>query len=271
MENEHLRAAITRAGLTLEEFADIVQVDVKTVQRWLAGRKPYPRLRARVVGALDTTEHALWPGAAPPPTASPEHGQPIPMATDVVAGYGYATDPCAPDPIDVLRSAVERIELSIPNVIPGIVDLLLAKAADGCQVRAIIEEPDGQAEPLLGIAGLEVHASPGGEEFGLYRADDQILLVLRGIGVLSEAPPVILLQRRTSAGLFDRLADEFDERWEQAAPLPTRERLLAYLAEVELEPWPEPDVDPDPGPPQSSPTLTEPRSDAPRRWPRRPA
>jgi transcriptional regulator with XRE-family HTH domain len=64
LENEHLRTAITRAGLTLEEFADIVQVDVKTVQRWLAGRTaPYPRNRARVAGALDTTEHALWPNA----------------------------------------------------------------------------------------------------------------------------------------------------------------------------------------------------------------
>ena len=63
MENEHLRTAITRAGLTLEEFADIVQVDVKTVRRWLAGRTPYPRHRTRVAGALDTTEHALWPNA----------------------------------------------------------------------------------------------------------------------------------------------------------------------------------------------------------------
>jgi hypothetical protein len=32
-ENGHLRTAITRARLTLEEFAVIVQVDVKTVQR----------------------------------------------------------------------------------------------------------------------------------------------------------------------------------------------------------------------------------------------
>jgi hypothetical protein len=271
LENAHLRAAITGAGLTLEEFADIVQVDVKTVQRWLGGRTPYPRLRARVVGALDTTEHALWPDAAPRPTASLERGQPIPQATDVVAGYGHATDPGAPDPLDVLRSAAERIELSIPNVIPGIVDLLLAKAADGCQVRAIIEEPDGQAEPLLGIDGLEVHASPGGEEFGLYRADDQILFVLRGIGVLSEPPPVILLQRRTSAGLFDRLVDEFEARWDQTTPLPSGERLRAYLAEIELEPWPEPDDDLDQEPPESPPTPTEPLPDAPRRWPRRPA
>jgi hypothetical protein len=269
LENEHLRTAITRAGLTLGEFADIVQVDVKTVQRWLAGRIPYPRHRARVAGALDTTEHALWPNAVPPPAESPEGGQPVPVVTDVVAGYGYATDRDAPNPVDVLRSAAERIELITPNVIPGIVDLLLAKAAEGCHARAIFEEPDGQVEPLLGIDGIEIHASPGGENYGLYRADEQMLLALHRIGVHSEPSPLILLQRLTSAGLFDRLADEFDERWEQTTPLPTRERLRAYLAEVELEHSPEPDVEPDPRPPQSPAAATEPRPEPPRRWPGR--
>jgi len=267
LENEHLRTAITRAGLTLEEFADIVQVDVKTVRRWLAGRTPYPRHRTRVASALDTTEHALWPNAVPPPTDSPERGQPVPVVTDVVAAYGYATDRDAPNPLDVLRSAAERIELILPNVVPGIVELLLAKAAEGCHARAIVEDPDGQVEPLLGIDGIEIHASPGGENYGLHRADEQMLLALRRIGALSEPPPVILLQRLSNAGLFDRLADEFDERWEQTTPLPTRERLHAYLAGVGLERSPEPDVEPDHRPPQSPAPPTE----APRRWPGRPA
>jgi transcriptional regulator with XRE-family HTH domain len=269
LENEHLRTAITRAGLTLEEFADIVQVDVKTVRRWLAGRTPYPRHRTRVAGALDTTEHALWPNIVPPPTASPERGQPMPVVTDVLAGYGYATDRDAPNPVDVVRSAAERIDLILTNVIPGIVDLLVAKAAEGCSARAIIEDPDGQVEPLLGIDGIEIHASPGGENYGLYRADEQMLLSLRRVGALSAPPPVILLQLLTSAGLFDRLADEFDERWEQTTPLPTREHLHAYLAEVELERAPEPDIEPDHRPAQSRARPTDLRPEAPRRWPGR--
>ena len=266
MENEHLRTAITRAGLTLEEFADIVQVDVKTVQRWLAGRTaPYQRNRARVAGALDTTEDALWPDAGRPPTESPERGQPMPGVTDVVAGYGYATHRDAPKPVDVLRSAAERIELVLPNVTPDIVDLLLARATEGCHARAIIEDPDGQLGPLLGIDGIELHASPGGEHYGLYRADEQMLLALHRIGAHSEPPPVILLQRRTSGGLFDRLADAFEQRWEQTTSLPTRERLRVYLAEAALEPSPEPDVEPAPRSPQSPAPPTEP----PRRWPGR--
>jgi hypothetical protein len=130
-----------------------------------------------------------------------ERAQPEPALTDVIAGYGYATDPGAPDPVDILRSAVERIELIAPDLVPGIVDLLLEKAADGCHVRAIIEDPDAHGEPLLGVDGIEVRASAGGQAFGLHRADDQMLLVLRRIGVLTESPPVFLLQGRTSHGL----------------------------------------------------------------------
>jgi transcriptional regulator with XRE-family HTH domain len=265
LENEQLRTAITRAGLTLEEFADIVQVDVKTVQRWLAGRTaPYARNRARVAGALDTTERALWPNAVAPPTESPARGQPMP----VVAGYAYASDRDAPHTADVLRAAAERIELIIPNVIAGFVDLLLAKAAEGCRVRAIIEDADGQVEPLLEIDGIEIHSSRG-ENYGLHRADDQILLLLHRIGAYSEPSPLILVQRRTSAGLFDRLADEFDERWEQTTPLPTRARLHEYLAEVEREPSLEPDEEPNLRLPQSAAPLAGPRPEPPRRWPGR--
>ena len=96
-------------------------------------------------------------------------------------------------------------------------------------MRSIIEDPDGQVEPLLGIDGIEIHASPAGENHGLYRADDQMLLALRRIGFPEQSPPLILLRQANYGGLFDRLADEFDERWDKATPLTTREQLHAYL------------------------------------------
>ena len=152
MENEQLRTAITRAGLTLEEFADIVQVDVKTVRRWLAGRTaPYPRNRARVAGALDTTEHALWPDAVAPPTESPERGQP--MTHGQRRGRGIRdTRPTATrrTPSTSCAQRPSGSSSSFPTLTPDIVDLLLAKADEGCRARAIIEEPAGQLEPLLG-------------------------------------------------------------------------------------------------------------------------
>jgi lambda repressor-like predicted transcriptional regulator len=180
LENEQLRAAITGAGLSLGEFADIVQVDVKTVRRWLAGRTPYPRHRTRVAGALDTTEHALWPASVPAPAASDALEPTTHEPGDVVAGYAYSSDPAAPKPAELLRAARERIEMVVPNLgsPPEVVALLRARAADGCRICIIIEEPDVRIEPLLDIDAIEVRASPAGEDHTLYRADDEILLAL---------------------------------------------------------------------------------------------
>jgi transcriptional regulator with XRE-family HTH domain len=277
--NEHLRTAITRSGLTLEEFADIVGVDVKTVQRWLAGRVPYPRHRARVAGALDTTEHALWPDSVPVPTTTEEHELTTPLTGDAIAGYGHATDSAAPNTAALLSTAVERIEIAIPNLasLPGLVELFRTSAANGRQARIIIEDPDEQVEPLLGLDAIEVRASPAGENHILYRADDEMLLVLTRIGSASVSPPIIHLRRQADGGLFDRLADDFDDRWLEATPLTSREQLHAYLADTELEPRPEPEHSPtaDPLParaparPPEAPTAAP--AEAPRRWPRRPS
>jgi transcriptional regulator with XRE-family HTH domain len=277
--NEHLRTAITRSGLTLEEFADIVEVDVKTVQRWLAGRIPYPRHRARVAGALDTTEHALWPDTVPVPTTTEEHELTTPLTGDAIAGYGHATDSAAPNTAALLSTAVERIEIAIPNLAsqPGLVELFHTSATNGRQARIIIEDPDEQVEPLLGLDAIEVRASPAGENHILYRADDEMLLVLTRIGSASVSPPIIHLRRQADGGLFDRLADDFDDRWLEATPLTSREQLHAYLADTELEPRPEPEHSPtaDPLParapvrPPEAPTAAP--AEAPRRWPRRPS
>jgi transcriptional regulator with XRE-family HTH domain len=278
LDNEHLRTAITRSGLTVEEFADIVGVDVKTVQRWLAGRIPYPRHRTRVAGALGTTEHALWPDAVPAPTTTEAHELTTPLAGDAIAGYGHATDPAAPNGATLLRAAVERIEIAIPNLAsqPGLVELFRTSAANGRQARIIIEDPDEQVEPLLGIDAIEIRASPAGENHVLYRADDEMLLVLTRIGSASASPPIIQLRRQADGGLFDRLADDFDDRWLEATPLTSREQLHAYLADTELETGPEPEHSPaaDPQPvraparPPEAPTASS--AEAPRRWPRRP-
>ena len=276
MENEHLRTAITRAGLTLEEFADIVQVDVKTVRRWLAGRTPYPRHRTRVAGALDTTEHALWPNAVPAPTATGAGELATHATGDAIAGYAHSTDPAVPDAAELLRAAVEQIEIVIPYLgsRPGLVELLRTSAANGCRIRFIAKDPDERVEPLLGVDAIEVRASRVGEDHVLFRADDGMLLLLTRIGSAGASPPIIHLRRQADGGLFDRLVEDFDDRWLEATPLTGREQLHAYLADTEPGPEPEhsPEADPlsapAPSRPPEAPTASP--ADAPRRWPRRP-
>jgi len=203
LENEHLRTAITRAGPSPEEFADIVQVDVKTVRRWLAGRTPYPRHRIRVAGALDTTEQALWPSAVPAPTATGAGELGTHATGDAIAGYAHATDSATPNVDELLRAAVERIEIVIPYLGsgPGLVELFRTSAANGCRVRLIIEDPDERVEPLLGVDAIELRASPVGEDHVLFRVDDEMLLVLTRIGFAGTSRPVIHLRRQADDGL----------------------------------------------------------------------
>jgi transcriptional regulator with XRE-family HTH domain len=278
LENEQLRTAITGAGLSLDEFADIVQVDVKTVRRWLAGRTPYPRHRTRVAGALDTTEHALWPDAVPAPATSDAPEPTTHEPGDVVAGYAYSSDPVAPRPGALLGAAAERIEILIPNLTSQteLVALLRARAADGCRISIIIEEPDARIEPLLDIDAIEVRASSAGVSHILYRADDQILLALRHIRFREQSLPLIHLRQATYGGLFDRLAHDFDDRWDKATPLASSSQRDAYPTHTEADPWTEPAQLPEPDslsprtPSRPSETPTASPGDAPRRWPRRP-
>ena len=277
--NEHLRTAITRSGLTLEEFADIVGVDVKTVQRWLGRPRSVRGNRARVAGALDTTEHALWPDAVPVPTTTEAQRADDTRDRRRNRGIWARHRPRRPGPSD--RSFAQPSSGSrspSPTSHPSQPSSSYSARAPptDAQARILIEDPDEQIEPLLGIDAIEIRASPSRENHVIYRADDEMLLVLTRIGSASASPPIIHLRRQADGGLFDRLADDFDDRWLEATPLTSPEQLHAYLADIELEPRLEPERSPAASPqparaparPTEAPTTSS--AEAPRRWPRRP-
>jgi hypothetical protein len=275
LANEHLRAAITRAGLSLEEFGDIVGVDVRTVRRWIAGGTPFPRLRISAASALETTEHALWPDTVAPPAEPLEPGQTTPtVVTDLIAGYPRASDAAAPKVLDLVRSATSRIELTIPNPAdePALTQLLDVAVATGCWVRVIVETPVQQIEPMLGIDTIEIRASFTSEGHILCRADEEMILIPTSIHSIIGPPPMIYLRRAVDGGLFDRFADDFDANWLQSTPLTSREQIHAYLADAQLEPSADrgpTDPLPTDAPAQSGDAPTRSSGDGPRRWPRR--
>jgi transcriptional regulator with XRE-family HTH domain len=137
MANERLRAAINRAGLDADQLAALVEVDVKTVRRWISeGRTPYERHRTRVARALGREQRDLWPDAT---VDAPPHDP----RREIVAAFAHSSDLRAPDWRAMLRDAVEQIDLldySLIEIVSaaGVTDLLAAKAAAGCSVRVLI-------------------------------------------------------------------------------------------------------------------------------------
>jgi transcriptional regulator with XRE-family HTH domain len=59
--NETLRRALMHARLSEEDVAAHLQVDPKTVRRWLEGRTPYLRHRWALAALLELDEADLWP------------------------------------------------------------------------------------------------------------------------------------------------------------------------------------------------------------------
>lgn len=238
MTNERLRQAIYQAGLDVNGLADQVEVDEKTVYRWLSGRIPHPRLRAKVASAVGREGHELWPELAV------EHAYEGDVRGEVAGSWAHADDAGVSDWQALLEDAVEQIELlgySLIDIVatPGVVDTLAAKASSGCQVRVMISAPDsiwvrataqqlhqheedyigrselareietarGYLEPLTrdrSIALRQFYSEPG---YRILRFDSNMLISPRLHGKHSNQGPVLQLRRHRDGGLFDQFAD----------------------------------------------------------------
>lgn len=145
MSNDALRKAITDAGMDVDELAAIVEVDVKTVQRWISGRRPYTRLRGRVAKALGTREQVLWPDSRPSPARPSVHDDRT-VGAETILAYNSSGDPDAPGWYTLMLDASEHIDLrdaTLHDIVAtrGVIELLGAKGASGCRVRINVAEP----------------------------------------------------------------------------------------------------------------------------------
>ena len=71
-ENLVLRRALSNARLRDRDVAEALRVDSKTVQRWLAGRRPQPQHRWALADLVGLHEADLWPGGAVAPSLDAE-------------------------------------------------------------------------------------------------------------------------------------------------------------------------------------------------------
>ena len=64
--NEPLRRALLHARLREDDVAARLDVDPKTVRRWLNGRVPYPHNRTAIANLVGADEADLWPDVGGP-------------------------------------------------------------------------------------------------------------------------------------------------------------------------------------------------------------
>lgn len=242
--NERLRDALMRAQLDQVDFAREIDVDVKTVERWITqGRVPYPKTRAKVSAVLGQSQTYLWPQAF-------SDDQKVELSdSEVHRVYRRRSQIEDESWARLIEGASERIDilvlagLFLPEQQLKLADTFCAKAAEGARVRLLFGNPDGGEVLRRGIeegigdaipakvrnvlSFFNGHADHDCFEVRLhdttlynsiYRFDGEMLVNSHVWGLPAAHAPVFTIRQLPGGEMFDMYAECFDEIWNQAVP-----------------------------------------------------
>ncbi len=237
--NETLRRAMLRARLSEQDVAARLQVDPKTVRRWLEGRVPYLRHRWVLTGLLDADEADLWPEVR---AAIAARSRPA----EIKAVYPNRQAMPRQARQSLFRSAKYEIGILARSGLfiakePGVLGVLADGARTGARARICLRNPDalvvtntGEGEGDAGAAEIrEALALLGGlRENGaeirlhrsilynsIYRTDDQLLVTQHAYGIPGEHEPVLYLRSAAAGDMATTYLDAFERTWAGAMPV----------------------------------------------------
>jgi transcriptional regulator with XRE-family HTH domain len=240
--NEPLRQALLRARLREDDVAARMDVDPKTVRRWLNGRVPYPDNRTALADLVGVDEADLWPDAGGPLNArtKPEElAAAYPHRWAVPRNVWTRFFGSAEHEIGVLAySALFLAEDA------GMLQILVDRASRGVKVRILLGDPDspnvgqrGEDEgiggamsakirnaltlycPLMASENIEIRLHRTVLYNSIYRADDQILANQHVYGTPAARAPVFCFCKSESGDMIDAYLDSFERVWVTATPV----------------------------------------------------
>src|SRR5258708_3820379 len=237
--NEALRRAMLQARLSEEDVAARLQVDPKTVRRWLEGRVPYLRHRWVLTGLLDADEADLWPEVR---AAIAARSRPA----EIRAVYPNRQAMLRQAWLSLFRSArhdvgiLARTGLSLARE-PGVLGVLADRARAGARVRVCLRSPDAPVVPGTGEGAGDAGAAEIREALALFgglrengaeirlhravlynsicRADDQLLVTQHVYGVPDERESVLYLRSAAAGDMATTSLDAFERIWPSALPV----------------------------------------------------
>ncbi|WP_308209188.1 helix-turn-helix domain-containing protein [Actinoallomurus purpureus] len=204
--NDRLRKVVTASGLDEVVIAARLGVDPKTVERWMAGRMPYPRYRRALANLLGIDEDEIWPRtkqAALPTLSAPARIQ---------AAYAHRWAVPRQEWLRLFASAEREIGILVYAALfiaedNGILRILTNRALAGVRIRILLGDPvspqvaergvgEGIGEtiaakvrnslalfrPLAKINGVEIRLHRTTLYASIYRADDDSLINLHSYG-----------------------------------------------------------------------------------------
>ncbi|GAB7040204.1 MULTISPECIES: XRE family transcriptional regulator [Catenuloplanes] len=237
-----LARALHGIGMDMTDVAARLEVDPKTVARWIDGRVPYPRHRAALVRLTGWTERDLWPAAAPP--------EPTDVASEVRVTYPHRSSV----PADVWHRFFTRADAEIGVLAysalflaedAAVLALLRKKAEAGTRVRLLLGDPDGifvaarGAEEGVGdlmtarihnalllfrhrttFNPVDIRLHDTTLYASIFRADDELMINPHVYGKPASHAAVLHLRRRPSGeGMAQTYLESFERIWREARRL----------------------------------------------------
>jgi transcriptional regulator with XRE-family HTH domain len=243
MPNDRLRTAMLERGVTPAELAAELQVDPKSVERWLKGRTPYRRHRYAVAAHLGVDETYLWPDALTLDQVANA------SETEIINVYPHRWTV----PSELWRNFFDDAEREIGVLVysglflpedAGIMRVFRKKAEAGATVRILLGDPDSEPvmqrgadegidqamparirnaivlyRPLRGLDGIEFRLHRTVLYNSIYRSDDQLLVNTHIYNFPASQAPVLHLRRVAGGGMVNTYLDSFQRVWDGATPL----------------------------------------------------
>jgi len=244
MPNERLRSALLARGMTVQSLADEIEVNPKTVERWITqGKVPYRRHQYSTAAALNVDVTTLWEDSRTQDSAADL------SKAEITAVYPHRH--VVPSTLwrEMCERATERIDILVYAGIylaedPLFFSTLKEKSESGVRIRVLMGDPECEAVIRRGVD--EGHRIMGGKirnalfnyrplftshpeiafrlhdtvlYNSIYRADDEMLANTHVYGIGAYMAPVLHLRQLPGGGLFDTFANSVQQTWEGARPV----------------------------------------------------
>lgn len=244
MANERLRTALARGTWTAPKLAESLNIDTKTVERWVtSGRTPHRRTAMAAARLLNENPEYLWPDVGKRTAIDERHGEVVTV---------YAERSAVPNPLylSLLQDATESVDilvyagLHLPEGNPMWTREMRRKCEEGLSVRIAFGDPEstevktrGEEErvgagmaariryalswyqPILDCPNLEVGFHSTVLYNSILRFDDQMLINPHIYGMPAFRAPVLHLRRIQGGPLFETYSECFERVWSECRPL----------------------------------------------------
>jgi hypothetical protein len=236
LPNDRLRDALLKQRTNPAELARHLDVDPKTVERWITqDRTPYPKHRHAIAAFLGQSESYLWPDALPADRKTAV------SQSELVTIYPRRSAVPPELWMTLLQDATRYVGilayggLFLHELHPKWTQVLLEKASNGARVEVLLGDPESDEIAKRGadegiydaMAGkirntLRFYDELGGQDSAgvyfhdtilynsIYRFDDEMLVNTHLFGLHAAHAPVMHLRRLAGGDLFDTYVASFE-------------------------------------------------------------